>query len=307
MKNNNLFLNLLALFTVIVWGNTLVSTKILLNTFDPSQIMFLRFLIAYIMLIIIYPKFHKIDSFKKELMFLVSGITGGSLYFITENTALIYSLTSNVALILATAPILTAFMAHFFTKGEELNKNIFIGFIIAICGVFLVIFNGNFILKLNPLGDILAFGAALCWAIYSVTLKKIINNYNSIYITRKVFFYALITILPIVLTSKNKIIINDLFKFENSFNLLFLGIIASGVCYVTWNYTVDKLGVIKTNNYIYLIPAITMLSSFFILHEKITTYSVIGAILILLGVYYCEHDFKIPFSLSPQNSKKIKL
>ncbi|NFG24686.1 DMT family transporter [Clostridium botulinum] len=294
MKNKNLLLNFLAFFTIVVWGTTFVSTKVLLSTFTPAEIMFLRFSIAYIMLLLIHPKFHKITSLKEEALFLLAGITGGSLYFLTENSALIYSLTSNVALILATAPILTAFMAHFFSKGETLNKNLFIGFIIAILGVFLVIFNGNFILKLNPLGDILALSAALCWAIYSVTLKKISGNYNYIYVTRKMFFYALLTILPFILfSSNNNITLLSLSQPKVIFNLLFLGVIASGVCYVVWNYTVDNLGIIKTNNYIYLIPAVTMIASFFILNESITLYSTFGAILVLLGVYVSENGFKL--------------
>ncbi|KOM87740.1 DMT family transporter [Clostridium botulinum] len=294
MKNKNLLLNFLAFFTIVVWGTTFVSTKVLLSTFTPAEIMFLRFSIAYIMLLLIHPKFHKITSLKEEALFLLAGITGGSLYFLTENSALIYSLTSNVALILATAPILTAFMAHFFSKGETLNKNLFIGFIIAISGVFLVIFNGNFILKLNPLGDILALSAALCWAIYSVTLKKISGTYNYIYVTRKMFFYALLTILPFILfSSNNNITLLSLSQPKVIFNLLFLGVIASGVCYVVWNYTVDNLGIIKTNNYIYLIPAVTMIASFFILNESITLYSTLGAILVLLGVYVSENGFKL--------------
>ncbi|SFD41488.1 DMT family transporter [Clostridium uliginosum] len=305
MKNQKAFLNLLAFLTVAVWGTTFASTKILLNVLTPAEIMFFRFLIAYIMLIIIYPKFHKITSFKEECIFLIAGITGGSLYFITENTALIYTLTSNVGLILATAPIITALLAHFFTKGEQLNKNLFIGFIVAISGVFLVIFNGNFILKLNPIGDILALAAALCWAIYSVSLKKISNKYNTIYITRKIFFYALITISPFLFFSSTKLNISNLFTFKLMFNLLFLGVIASGVCYVTWSYTINKLGVIKTNNYIYLIPIITLISSILILHEKVTTFSIIGAFLILLGVYTSEHGIKFSFSLTNQNSTKI--
>lgn len=293
MDNKKLMLNFLAFITIIVWGTTFVSTKILLDTFNPAEIMFLRFSIAYIILLIIHPKFYKINSLKEEGLFLLAGITGGSVYFLTENSALIYSLTSNVALILATTPILTAFMAHIFSKEEKLNKNLFIGFIIAILGVFLVIFNGNFILKLNPLGDILALSAAFCWAIYSVTLKKISSNYNCIYITRKIFFYALLTILPMILYSSKNINISSLSEPKILFNLLFLGIIASGICYVVWNYTVDNLGIIKTNNYIYLIPAITMLASFLILKESLTLYSTLGAILVLIGVYVSENGFKL--------------
>ena len=288
MANKKLFLNLLALITVIIWATTFISSKILLNIFTPLEVMFYRFIIAYFLLLIIHPKFHKIESLKEEAMFLLAGVTGGSLYFLTENSAVKISQVSNVGLIIATAPIITALLAHFFTKGEKLNKNLFLGFLIAISGVFLVMFNGNFMLKLNPIGDILALCAAVSWSVYSITTKKFGSKYNHLYLTRKIFFYALLTMIPFLFTSEFNFNVNKLLNFEVIFNLLFLGVIASSICFVVWNYTVDKLGVVKTNNYVYLIPAVTLILSVLILDEKITLYSSLGAMFIFLGVYISE-------------------
>ena len=288
MADKKFFLNLLALITVVIWATTFISSKILLNIFTPLEVMFYRFIIAYFLLLLIHPKFHKIESLKEEAMFLLAGITGGSLYFLTENSAVKISQVSNVGLIVATAPIITAFLAHFFTKGEKLNKNLFLGFLTAISGVFLVMFNGNFVLKLNPIGDILALSAAICWSVYSITTKKFGSKYNHLYLTRKIFFYALLTMTPFLFTSEFNFDVNKLLNFEVLSNLLFLGVVASSICFVVWNYTVDKLGVVKTNNYVYLIPAITLILSVLILNEKITLYSSLGAIFIFLGVYISE-------------------
>ncbi|MDR3594112.1 DMT family transporter [Clostridium sp.] len=306
MTNNKIFLNLLALITVIIWSTTFISSKILLNIFTPVEVMFFRFVIAYILLLIIHPKFHKVDSLKEEFMFLLSGITGGSLYFFTENSAVQISQVSNVGLIVATAPIITALLAHFFTNGEKLNRNLIYGFIIAISGVFLVMFNGSFMLKLNPAGDILALCAAVSWSIYSITTKKFGGKYNHLYLTRKIFFYALLTMLPLLCTSEFNFNINNLLTFNVILNLLFLGAIASSLCYVIWNFTVDKLGVIKTNNYIYLIPAFTLAFSIFILHEKITIYSGLGALFIFLGVYVSENGVNLNIFSIHKNIFKSK-
>lgn len=303
MNNKKIILNLLALITVVIWATTFISSKILLNIFTPLEVMFYRFVIAYFVLLIIYPKFHKINSLKEEAMFLFSGITGGSLYFLTENSAVKISQVSNVGLIVATAPIITALLAHFFTKGEKLNKNLIIGFFVAILGVFLVMFNGNFMLKLNPIGDILALCAAVSWSIYSIITKKFGSKYNHLYLTRKIFFYALITMIPFLYSSEFSF---DMYKLSNIkviLNLLFLGIVASSLCYVVWNFTVDKLGVVKTNNYIYLIPAITLVFSILFLHEKITLYSSLGALFIFLGVYVSENG--ITFNILGNNSNSI--
>ena len=150
-------------------------------------------------------------------------------------------------------------------------------------------FNGNFMLKLNPIGDILALCAAISWSVYSITTKTFGSKYNHLYLTRKIFFYALLTIIPFLFTSEFNFDVNKLLKFEVITNLLFLGVIASSVCFVVWNFTVDKLGVVKTNNYVYLIPAVTLILSVLILHEKVTLYSSLGALLIFIGVYVSEN------------------
>lgn len=294
-SRSTVFLNILAFTTVTVWATTFISSKILLKSLSPFESMFYRFLIAYFTLLIIHPKFHKIKSIKEEMLFLLCGITGGSLYFLGENTAVKISLASNVSLILATAPVLTAILAHFFTKEEKLHKNLIIGFLVAISGVFLVIFNGNFVLKLNPIGDMLALGSSLCWAVYSICTKKFENKYNALYLTRKIFFYALITMTPMLFTSQFSFNISTLLQGDVIINLLFLGIIASSVCYVVWNYTVEKLGVVKTNNYLYFLPVLTLILSYFVLNEKLTSYSLIGALLIMAGVYISEQGFSLNF------------
>lgn len=302
MNDRKILLNLLALITVVIWATTFISSKILLNIFTPLEVMFYRFVIAYFVLLIIYPKFHKIESLKEEAMFLFSGITGGSLYFLTENSAVKISQVSNVGLIVATAPIITALLAHFFTKGEKLNRNLIIGFFVAISGVFLVMFNGNFMLKLNPIGDILALCAAVSWSIYSIITKKFGSKYSHLYLTRKIFFYALITMVPFLSSSEFNFDIYKLSNIKVILNLLFLGIVASSICYVIWNFTVDKLGVVKTNNYIYLIPAITLIFSILVLHERITLYSSLGALFIFLGVYVSENGITFDILKKSNNS-----
>lgn len=86
-------------------------------------------------------------------MFVAAGLCGGSIYFITENTALGITLASNVSLIICTAPILTAFLSLLFYRGEKIKPNLIYGSVMALIGVAFVVFNGSFLLKINPLGD----------------------------------------------------------------------------------------------------------------------------------------------------------
>lgn len=283
MKNKKLFGHILATFTIIIWGTTFIASKTLLAILTPVQIMICRFTIAYAVLWIIHPKWQK-PTLKEELRFFLLGLFGCTLYFLAENYALTFTLASNVSILLAFAPILTGIFAHFFTKDEKLHRNVWLGFVLAILGVALVVFNGTVILKLNPKGDILAFLSALMWAIYSVLLKKTPAKYDSFVVARKVSFYGLLTALPYFLATSPRIDFAELAHFRYLGCLLFLGVLGSGICYVSWNIAVTEIGVVKTNNYIYANPFITMVSAGILLDEPITAMAIGGSVLIILGV-----------------------
>lgn len=274
----------IALFVICVWGTTFVSTKVLLDALSPVEIMFYRYCIAYAALWAAYPRRHAPGGLREESLFAGAGFFGGTLYFLTENYALQCTLVSNVGLLLATAPILTAVAAHFFTGNEKLNRRLGLGFAVAFVGAFFVIFNGHFILKLNPLGDLLAIAAACSWAVYSILIKKIGGMYNGIYVTRKVFFYSILTMLPALFFMDFRWDITVLYDTKIIANLLFLGVLASSICFLLWSKVIWKLGAVTVNNFIYLIPLITMIASVVILSEKITVFAILGGVCIVAGV-----------------------
>jgi drug/metabolite transporter (DMT)-like permease len=273
------------LFIVIVWGITFISTKvILLSGLTPEDIFFYRFLMAYIGIWFFGKRRLFADTLKDELYFVFLGITGGSLYFLTENYAVQYTLPSNVSLLVCVAPLFTALLSIWFLKNEKISRPLIQGILIAFVGVVFVVFNGQFILKLNPIGDVLCIAAAFCWAIYSILLSKINNRYSNGFITRKVFFYGLLTILPVFCFKPLTTDLDILLQPQVIGNILFLGIIASLLCYSFWNLAVKKLSAVLTNNYIYLIPVVTLIASAIIIQEKITIFAIIGTVLILVGV-----------------------
>jgi drug/metabolite transporter (DMT)-like permease len=288
-EKNQILYFLMAIFTVIVWGTTFVSTKILLDyNLSPTDIFFYRFLLAYAAIRIFCPKPLWADTKKDEILLFCAGLTGGSLYFIAENTALNLTLASNVSLIVSIAPLITAFLSHAFVKGEKLRSALIYGSLLALSGVALVVYNGNFILKLNPIGDILTLTAAVMWGFYTIILKRLDTRYPILFITRKVFFYGILTLLPVFCFSPLSI---DPALFIHPAvwgNLLFLGFIASMLCYLSWNMAVKHLGAIRTTNYIYFMPLVTLITSALILNEPITPIALSGAALILSGVYWAE-------------------
>ncbi|MCB2354180.1 DMT family transporter [Clostridium estertheticum] len=281
--------HLSALTTILIWGTTFVSTKVLLKDFTPIEILIFRFIIGYISLLIVYPHRIKTLNVKQELYFVAAGLFGVTLYFLLENIALTYTLASNVGVIISIAPFFTAIFAQQFLDSEKLTLRFFIGFIVAILGIVLIGFNENIVLKINPLGSILAALAAIVWAVYSVLMKKISEfHFNTIGCTRKVFFYGLFFMIPSIFIFHFRLDLNRFTNLSNLLNILYLGFGASALCFVTWNFSVKVLGAMKTSVYIYIVPVIAVVSSAVLLHENITGIAILGIILTLAGLFISE-------------------
>lgn len=293
--------HVLALVTAAVWGSTFVSTKILLtNGLSPAQIMVIRFSIAYLLILLLShrPLFSR--KLSDELLMIGAGITGGSLYFLAENSALIYTQASNVAIIIAVTPLLTAIAAHFFSRGERFSRTLATGSVIALAGVVLVVLNGRFVLHLNPKGDMLTIAAAVLWALYSIIIVRLQRRYSSLFITRKVFFYGIVTLLPYLFIHEAALDFGLLLRPAVIGNLLFLGLIASFACYWAWNAAIARIGSVNASNYLYLNPVVALITSAIALDERITVTALIGTALIMLGVAVCE---KLPARTSARRRR----
>jgi drug/metabolite transporter (DMT)-like permease len=112
--------------------------------------------------------------------------------------------------------------------------------------------------------------------------------YHTIGATRKVFFYGLLFMLPALFLFEFHFDLGRFANMANLSNLLFLGLGASALCFVTWNRAVNLLGAVKTSVYIYLVPVITVIASALILHEQITWITLLGTLLTLLGSFVSE-------------------
>lgn len=278
-----------ALVTILIWGTTFISTKVLLNSFSPIEILFFRFIIGYLALWLVCPHKLKSNNKKEELYFASAGLCGITLYYLCENVALTYTLASNVGVIISIAPFFTALFNFIFLKGEKPQLRFFVGFIIAMVGIYLISFSSDTTLQLNPLGDILAVIAAIIWAAYSTITKKVSTfGYNTLQTTRRSFFYGLIFMIPILFIMDFKLDLGRFMHMKNYLNILYLGLGASAMCFVTWNCAVKILGSVKTSVYIYMVPVITTITSVIILHEQITWIAACGIILTLIGLFVSE-------------------
>ena len=333
-SNSKLLYHVTAFIVVAIWGSTFVFTKLLLLAgLTPAQIFTLRFIIAYVLLLgwTVYREWKKgnhishpssfasrlssftshlfCKSWRDELLMVALGVTGGSLYFLTENSSMNYTTTTNTSLIVSLSPLVATFLISLFYQSQRLNRVQIVGTLMAALGVVIVVLNGHFVLHLSPLGDSLAFGAALCWGFYSLLMIPAGQRYDTAFITRKVFFYGLLSMIPYYMLRPEETWIftssvfnffsssetTSIFQFFNSpilLNLLFLGCIASMGCFLAWNWVLKKLGAVVATNYVYFNPVTTILFAWAILSEQITLWFLLGTVLILQGMYLADRKKK---------------
>lgn len=290
MGNRRSVGHLAALFTIIIWGTTFISTKVLLTDFKPVEILFFRFVMGFVALFLVCPHRLKGVDRRQEMTFVLAGLCGICLYYLLENIALTYTMASNVGVIIAVAPFFTALLSRLFLKSEgKLRANFFIGFVVAMIGVALICFNGSR-MELNPVGDILAVLAAFVWACYSILTRKIGSfEYPVLLNTRRTFFYGILFMVPAVFLF-DEIGLERFADMTYLFNILYLGLGASALCFVTWNLAVKVLGAVKTSVYIYMVPVITVVTSVLVLKESVTGVSLMGTFLAVTGLFLSEYN-----------------
>lgn len=284
--------NIGAVLVMLAWGTSFLSSKVLMvnGGFTPVEVFIYRFTFAYFLLLIFTGRKILANNFTDEFLLLICGLCAGSIYFIAENYALKFTTTGNVSLLVSVSPIFTtalmAFIYRFIPK-----PNVIIGSLIAFAGVACIIFSGEEGFKINPLGDLIALSASMSWAIYTIVVKRLTPIYTSLFITRKLFFYGVITALPLLCIQHEPLKLRLLFDLEQPqylLNFLFLGFLCSAAAYLVWNEVMRILGAIKSNNYLYIQPLVTMLAGYFFLGEQIYLLGYIGCALIIGGILISE-------------------
>ena len=281
--------HLLAFFVAAVWGVSFVSTSKLLDAgIQPTEIYIIRFVIAY--LVILALTFRKImsDSLKDEVLFMICGLCGGSIYYIGENTALQYTLVTNVSLLVTLSPIITVLLTKMMYKTEQLSKGFIVGSIIAFIGVACVIFNSSFNIEVKPLGDLLSIFAAVSFAIYCIVVKKLNARYDTLFISRKICFYGVVTALPFLKIQDHFMDFAILKEPVVWMHILFLGVVCSMLAFILWNEAINKLGASRASNYLYFSPLITLIASVWLLNENVSIVGYIGCALTIGGVIVSE-------------------
>ena len=284
MKGKRAFAgHLMALLTVLVWGATYVASDYLLESYSALQILLLRFLLAYLVLWLLKPRLLRITSLKSELGMLALALSGILAYYFLEARAIVYGGPTNTSILVSTVPMWTLLLLCLTTK-QTMHLRHLLGFLVAIAGVVLVVYNGAAItFTMNTAALACALGACFCWGIYSLLINGF-QKTDSILLTRRMLFYTLIFMVPLTLFLDGVPSLKPIWNIPGALSLVLLGVFGSGVCYVWWKASIDRIGVVVTTNYIYLNPFVTMAVAVLMGWEPLSLLGVVGAVLILTGI-----------------------
>ena len=287
MSRSRLIGHLFAFVTIAIWSTAFVGNKVLIAHLTPIEIMIYRFVLAYGVMLAIYPHWQLPRSLRDEIFFFTIGALGIFIYFLLENFALKYTQATNVGLFMGAIPLFTAILAHFIIDDEHFSRKLLIGFVLAMTGMGMILFEGHSF-ELRFRGDLLALFGAITFSLYSALLKRAPADYHSIEITRKSFFYALILMALYRLIEGTPLHFAPLARPVVWVNLLYLGLFASGLAFFLYQKGIERIGSIAASNYIYLVPLLTAVTGVIVLDEQITPIIVAAGGLILLGLYVAQ-------------------
>lgn len=275
------------------WGGSSIAAKILMETTSPSIATILRFFGATIALFFLVkvPNRKVIVTLKEHVSLAISGIVGITFCYYFYFEGLNLSSTFNAALFEAATPLLTFLIALFLRK-EKFEKFQFLGLIIAYCGVFVIVAQGSIhnIIQFNfSAGDILLLLSTVCFAIYNILCRNISTSLPVTIETYYIFLYGSIGLFPWLLFKK---IGNDKLYWDisivNIVCVIFLALGSSAIAYLFFNEGIKELGASKASKCINLVPVIAMVLTLIVLKDIPTLYQVIGAIIILTGIYVSQ-------------------
>jgi drug/metabolite transporter (DMT)-like permease len=284
-----------AVAAILFWGVSLVATKTLLqNGFTPNFITFIRFAAAALLLEASRSK-TKEKIVKSDLkFFLMMAIGGISLFYYFENAGLQYTSVANTSLIIATIPLFTLITAAIFLHKKITWQN-YIGIVLGLGGTFLLFYKDLLRTSLHVKGDLLVFCAVVMWIIYSFAYRKIMDKYSPAFVTRKIFLFGVVSLLPMLFWEWKE---NSIANWNGIvlISFLFLSFICSYLAYYFWNVSIKNIGIKITSNFILFLPIVSIIAGIIAFSEPFTILLVFSAILILSGAYLTsiskkEHSF----------------
>ena len=288
MRKTRLLAYMSIIFTALIWGLSFLSIKVTIAVFPPMTLAFIRFVIASIIIGVIFKIKEKDTRLAKEDRFLMvmAGFLGITVYFYFENNGVMLISASNASMIIAAIPIFTLiFEAIVFKTKLTLRQGVSV--LISFVGVYLIVGGGSGGYEGQSwLGYLMMFGAVFCWVAYSLITKPLFEKYSQLAIVYYQTMIGTVLFIPFVLFEKTDW---QLVDGKVTLNVLFLGIFCSALAYYLYVYAMDIIGVSASSLFLNFIPIVTVVASFFILRETVGYLQILGGVLVVVSVYLVNY------------------
>lgn len=276
--------------TAVMWGGTSVAGKLALTSIPPFTAVGIRSVLALIVLILLLKRQEgfSLPARCDWPMFMILGLTGvfgtNALLF----SGLKYSTATNASLILSCSPIVITILSVFILKERIVFGQVF-GILISFLGVLIVVSKGSLALLMSldfNVGDILLLGNPISWGFYSVLMKKLLDRYSPLAIGTYSNLVGVIFFPPFIIyelaTAQAEIHLTAV-----SFGAIaYVGLLASSVGTLWWNKGIKQVGASRASIFMNGVPISAMLLSVVVLGERIGLPQILGAVMVLAGVYF---------------------
>jgi drug/metabolite transporter (DMT)-like permease len=278
-----------ALFAVLAWGASFVATKVALRYLAPDAVVWLRFTMGAVILgaAVVARKQFRLPEKRDWAYFALLGFLGITFHQWLQSTGLVTAQATTTAWIVASTPVFMAILGWLALK-ERLFWLQIGGILLSVFGVLLVVTRGDLAQltsgKFATFGDVLVMISALNWAVFSVLSRRGLKKYPATLMMFYVmgFGWLFSTLLFFVEGGTGQI---GRVAWDGWAGIAFLGIFCSGLAYIFWYDALQSLPVAQTGAFLYIEPVVTVIVAAFILNESLRLPTLVGGLLILLGVW----------------------
>jgi drug/metabolite transporter (DMT)-like permease len=278
---------IIILLPIIFWAFAFPFIKIGLEELNPINLTIMRLFTVcaiFLLLIAIIPKKFSPLQKKDIVPLFLLGFLGVVVYHLGLNYGELYISASAASLIIATIPIFTVIFATLILK-EKISKKIAIGIPLSLSGVVVISLTGTSgdpfeITYISAAVAVLV--SALVGAGYTIVGKKLLQRYSALSLTVYAFLFGCLGLLPFL--SSSLVVEATSLTWKGWGAVLFLAVLPTVVGYVLWYVALEIKTASEISVFLYFIPVLSTIISYFLFHEPITWLFVFGGMLVIGGL-----------------------
>ncbi|MFC3885782.1 DMT family transporter [Bacillus songklensis] len=273
----------------MIWGGNFVIGRIGGDYFPPFTFSLFRWIIAFLLLTPFMLKRLKADwnvLWRHKWILLLLTMTGVAGYNTILYFALHFTTSINAAVVNSTTPLFIGIFSIFILK-ERITSIQVAGISLSIIGVIFILSKGSLeilqTLSFN-VGDLYVLIAVVCWSLYSIIIKKysnILPTNTTLYITS---FIGIFMLMPFSMFELKQPDVEVVFTPFSIFILLYVGVLASIVAFLSWNTGVPKAGAAKSGIFLNLLPVFAAIFATIFTNESLVWYQIVGGFIVIFGV-----------------------